>query len=286
MYNGESLILLIRLRTLSPIVHHFIIGYSTSTFSGRQSRPLHYAPYESQILEFSSQLLPLPFNMSTVDDNTWHREKASRHHLLLGVRSLGPRPDDLCIISDADEIPKASAIRYLVQHPPSPAVQLRAHFFYYSMRHENPIPWIKIGVVRYGGIRVPFGHYRGMQGIPVLRGFKGVHCSYCFGHLKEVIRKLETFPHWEYSSGRFVDPNYIYAKVACGESLFPGSVKFKQVEYRTHELDLPVEADHLAWRMPFKDLHLFNLNVTAIEDWGRPCKPRLDFVEGKLRHWA
>jgi hypothetical protein len=283
MYNGESLILLIRLRTLSPVVDYFVIGYSETTFSGRHCRPLTYAPYEAQIRSFSRKLVPLRFNMSRVDRNTWHREKASRHNLIEGVRAHGPARDDICIISDVDEIPKPSAIRFLIANP-APFVLLAANFFYYSLRYRARLPWTKIAVVRYGNIDRPVGWFRGMPGAPVLPGITGNHISYCFGYLREIIRKLETFPHFEYSAGKYVDPNYIYARVACAQSLFERGSQFQTVGYDTHELDLPPEADHMPFRMPFKDLGDFPMNETAIRTWA-VCQIRMDWVDGKLQMW-
>jgi beta-1,4-mannosyl-glycoprotein beta-1,4-N-acetylglucosaminyltransferase len=283
MYNSESLILLIRLRTLSPLVDYFVIGYSDTTFSGRHSRSLTYAPYDAQILAFSSKLFPLHFNMSRTDTNTWHREKASRHNLIEGVKLHHPAPNDVCIISDVDEIPKPSAIRFLIAHP-APVVLLAANFFYYSLRHRARQPWTKIGVVRYGSIDRPLGWFRGMPGVRVLPGIGGNHISYCFGYLSEIIRKLETFPHVEYSAGKYVDPNYIYARVACGQSLFEKRKRFETIDYHTHELDIPPEADHMSYRMPFKDLGDFPMNERKIRRWA-VCPIRMDWVNGKLQMW-
>jgi hypothetical protein len=59
----------VRLRTLSPVVTAFILGYSNSTFSGRHLHPLSYAPFDAEISRFSAQLFPLHFDMASVDTN-------------------------------------------------------------------------------------------------------------------------------------------------------------------------------------------------------------------------
>jgi hypothetical protein len=73
IYSSESLTLFIRLRTLSQVVTAFILGHSNVTFSGKHSRPLTYEPYENEIRQFSAQIYPIWFDMTTVDANPWHR---------------------------------------------------------------------------------------------------------------------------------------------------------------------------------------------------------------------
>jgi hypothetical protein len=115
------------------------------------------------------------------------------------------------------------------------------------------------------------------------RRFGAVHCSYCFGSIREIIRKLETFPHTEFSSNIYVDPHYILARVACGHSLFePDGRGFKYVpELDLNELDLPPAAEFMKWRLPFVDLHTMNLNITRVMSLAL-CKPELKIVDGKL----
>jgi beta-1,4-mannosyl-glycoprotein beta-1,4-N-acetylglucosaminyltransferase len=185
------------------------------------------------------------------------------------------------MVSDVDEIPRPSAVRALVANPPRTYVMLRAHFFYYSLRYEGETVWVRNGVVRYGAIDRELGWYRAAIG-NVVPGFNAVHCSYCFGTVREIIRKLETFPHYEYSAGKYVDPHYIIARVACGLSLFEekGGV-FKVREKDLNELDLPRVAEFMGWRLPFTDLHTMNLNITKIRRLAK-CRPDLVVIDGKL----
>jgi hypothetical protein len=229
--------------------------------------------------------MPLWFDMSTVDENIWHREKASRHHLIEGVKRQFPCPNDLVLISDCDEIPKPSAIRALLARPPKTYVVLRAKYFFYSLRYEGRAVWIKNGVVRYGAINRPLGFYRGING-NVVKGFTAVHCSYCFGSIREIVRKLETFPHWEYSSGKYVKPEYILAQVACGKSLFEkkgGAFDLRAMD--TNELDLPHAARFMGWRLPFTDLDKVDLNITEVYQWA-PCQLNLTIINGKVQPYV
>jgi hypothetical protein len=114
-----------------------------------------------------------------------------------------------------------------------------------------------------------------------LPGFTAIHCSYCYGSIREIIRKLETFPHTEYSGGQWVDPNYILAKVVCGRSMFKKHDAFDLREMKRYELDLPPQAEFMGWRLPFMDLDKVELNASEIRRMA-PCEPLLKFASGKL----
>jgi beta-1,4-mannosyl-glycoprotein beta-1,4-N-acetylglucosaminyltransferase len=247
MYNGESLVLLIRLRTLSPVVTTFILCYSEITHSGRRSIGLTYAPYENEISVFSKQLFPLVFDGRSAGSGAWDREKAQRHYLINGVKQQNPQPNDLVLISDVDEIPHPSAVRLVIAIPPKTFVTMRAHCYFYSMRYESDVFWVRNTIIRYGAIDRELGRYRGLKS-NLLPGFTAEHCSYCFGTIREVARKLQGFGHVEFSSGQFVGPHHILARVLCGRPIFDGHSPYVLRELGEHELNLPPQAHFYGWR--------------------------------------
>jgi hypothetical protein len=102
----------------------------------------------------------------------------------------------------------------------------------------------------------------------MLPGFGAVHCSYCFPRLSDIIRKLQTSGHTEYGHGKYVDPDFIVARVLCGQSLFQQEHdKINLVPKFTYELSLPARAERLLWRFPFVDLDEFNFNISLIQTW-------------------
>jgi beta-1,4-mannosyl-glycoprotein beta-1,4-N-acetylglucosaminyltransferase len=195
-YSSEALTLLIRLRTLSSVVTVFTLDWSNVTFSGRHGRSLTFAPFETEIATFFGQLFPLYIDMSKIDPTPWARARSSRHILIEGVNRHSPRGTDLVMLSDVDEIPYPSVLRGLLLDPPKTYVRLRAHFYYYSLRFEAPGGWIRNFVIRYSAIDRPLGNYRGAQG-PLLPGFRAMHCSYCYGTIRDIIRELEAIQHTE-----------------------------------------------------------------------------------------
>jgi hypothetical protein len=280
MYNNEAILLLIRLRTLSPLVDHFILGWSNTTFSGRDSEQLSFSPYENQIAAFNSQLTPLWFDVTTVGHDPWERPKAARNHLLEGVKLYNPRPGDLVMISDLDEFPLPATVRYLRLHPPSHFIRLRGHIFFASFRLQEPGSWRRNGVVRYGAISAELSWYR-RDRPPTLPGLTALHCSYCFGRVKDIIRKFRTASHTGLSKGLRVDPNYIVARAACQQKPFGGD---RQIELRDRDadlfgLDLPPEAEPLLWKLPFADLDEVGLDLERVKAM---AKCPLNITDGKL----
>jgi beta-1,4-mannosyl-glycoprotein beta-1,4-N-acetylglucosaminyltransferase len=280
-YNGESLTLLIRLRTLSPVVSAFILSWSNLTFSGLHSRELSFSPYETEISVFSDQLFPLQLNLERIGSDPWARAHASHNYLIEGVKQQNPRPNDLVIVSDLDEVPMPLVVRDLIEHPPKTFVLLRSHFYYYSLRYESTTVWIRNFVVRYGAIDRGLRDYRGAQGRGrVLPGFTAMHCSYCYGNISEIVRKLQTCQHTEYAHGKYVNPNYIISRILCAKSLFDNG-GFRLVDMDKHGLDLPPQAEFMGWRLPFNGLDKMDLNISEIRHLA-PCDPILKIVDDKL----
>jgi beta-1,4-mannosyl-glycoprotein beta-1,4-N-acetylglucosaminyltransferase len=281
LYNGESLTLLIRLRTLSSLVTTFILGWSNTTFSGRHERPLTYAPYEKEIAVFSQQIYLLWCDAKSAGWISWDREGMCRRHLIVGVHLQNPHPDDLVLLADLDEIPRPSALRAIIEKPPTTYVKFRARFFYYSLRYLSPSPWIRNVLVRYRAINRSLDWYRDAND-NVVPGFTAVHCSYCFGTVRQIIFKLQTFSHTELSGGMYVDPDFIVARAACGDSLFAQTNgSFQLIDLDLNELNLPPDAEFMKWRLPFVDLHTMDLDVDKIKRLAF-CNVDLKIVDGKV----
>jgi hypothetical protein len=101
------------------------------------------------------------------------------------------------------------------------------------------------------------------------------HCSYCFPSMRQVIAKLKSFSHDEFSMGQYVDPNYIYAHVYCGHSLFKG--QYKLVDFDPMGLEIPDDPrfDFMKLRLSFSDLDQYQFNLTRMREFA-PCE--LDFL--------
>jgi hypothetical protein len=101
--------------------------------------------------------------------------------------------------------------------------------------------------------------------------------------MADVFTKLRSFSHTEYSKGRFNDPNYVYARIACGYGVLPTRWKMPEkltlVDFDAENIDLPDDPrfNFLKFRIGFKDLKKFRLNMTGIRTWKpEDCRLKVD----------
>jgi hypothetical protein len=204
-----------------------------------------------------------------------------------GIMSLDPRAQDLLMLSDVDELSYPSTIRYIRDNPPEIQYRLWGDMFMYSMRWRIGF-WIGPIVVRYGHFvtsKFTFADYRRHGWAFGYPAPAFVHCSYCLGRMDTVITKLRSFSHVERSTGRYVDPNFIYSAVACGKHLWKGNVTYEIFE---PELVIPQEkCDFMFWKMPFKDLTRFKLSTAKIAQFtAADCKLPPNGINGIWRGFA
>jgi hypothetical protein len=193
------------------------------------------------------------------------------------VLSETARPDDLVILSDTDEYIDPAILPLIMKNPPAIAYRLSYHAYFYSLRWQFYENWTRPKIFRFDSLKnlsVLSGEY------PIFPVISGVHCSYCFNSVNEIIHKLETFGHTEYSYGHWVNPVFIVSKVACGISLFDDrrdAIYLAPPDRRF--LNLPPEMEWLLWRMPFMDLPELRLDARAV--LGRAeCTPDLKVENG------
>jgi hypothetical protein len=198
------------------MVTRFLISYANCTFSGHRNRRIAFAPYESQIAHFAESLRPVHLDICA-GGRSWSRERTTRQQLITAVLSENARPDDLVILSDADEYIDPSVLAVLMKKPPVTCYRLTYHAYYYSLRWQFHRNWTRPMIFRFSTLRNPFVLSRRYPVYPIIAG---VHYSYCFNTVKAIIHKLQTFSHTEYSHGHWIDPVFIVSKVACGISLF------------------------------------------------------------------
>jgi beta-1,4-mannosyl-glycoprotein beta-1,4-N-acetylglucosaminyltransferase len=112
IFFNELDILEIRLNELDPVVDHFVLVEARKTHTG-QEKPLHYLDNKDRFAAFRNKLIHVvvddfPANLAKgVEASYYQRERIAD-----GLASAGPQ--DLIMVSDADEIPSATAIEALI----------------------------------------------------------------------------------------------------------------------------------------------------------------------------
>ena len=120
LFNNEFDVLEIRLNELSPIVDRFVIAESPVTHSGKE-KPLHFSENRERFASFADRIdhvvtkLPLAApdeqNLSKRERErrSFNREHTQRNGLFEALSGLAD--DDVILLSDVDEIPRATALK-------------------------------------------------------------------------------------------------------------------------------------------------------------------------------
>lgn len=130
-FFNELDLLELRLHELAPVVSRFVLVEGTRTFAGKP-KPLYFADNRARFKEFEGMIEHV-----VVDDwpiaprSAWDNEHHQRNAILRGLDGCGP--DDYVLVSDVDEIPRASAISGFS----GDAATLVVAFFYYHLNCQN-----------------------------------------------------------------------------------------------------------------------------------------------------
>ncbi|WP_323795465.1 hypothetical protein [Nisaea sp.] len=108
MFNNELDILELRLRELDDVVDRFVLVEAAEAHSGI-AKPLHYDENKARFARWADRITHIEIGSFPSNLDAWGKENAQRNALSYGLKNIAD--DDLVIISDVDEIPRASAIR-------------------------------------------------------------------------------------------------------------------------------------------------------------------------------
>lgn len=134
LYSGEADVLEIRLREIGAIVDHVVLVEGDRTFSGVPREPA-WNPNDPRFADFVSKVRHVVVRDWPETDDPWVREAWQRNAVLSGLPDAGP--DDLVLMSDVDEIPRASAIRRMADDPDHRVFGLRLGFYYFYVDYRN-----------------------------------------------------------------------------------------------------------------------------------------------------
>lgn len=208
---NEFDILDIRLNELYDTVDKFVIVEANQTFRGVEREPLllkHRERYE----QFWDKIIPICVNLT--GKTPWDREVCQRNDIGYGLVD-NAQPDDIIMVSDADEIPRATAVATL---DPQEITSLKMNEYFYSLNMNSAY---------YGFTRACY--YRDFRGANALRRHwmpdmpeiedAGWHFSY-LNDATGIKEKIQSFSHSELDRPFFTDPDMIKARMMDGKDLF------------------------------------------------------------------
>ncbi len=224
MYNGEVEILLIRLHELNDVVDAFVIVEATQTHSGNP-REIKLELDDPRISQFAHKVRHvLALDLPT--DRPMECDHLQRNGIIGGVQDANP--DDLIIISDVDEIPRASIVTEMVNDPREVfGIGMTVSYFFFNYRNvtgpESDAVWTVATTRRHlDRVTATFLRLAVRQGaFPNTKYFSrgGWHFSYLMDE-SNVRQKIESFAHQEYNTPDFLNALNIEKVVETRSDLF------------------------------------------------------------------
>jgi beta-1,4-mannosyl-glycoprotein beta-1,4-N-acetylglucosaminyltransferase len=209
IFSRELDLLEIRLNELSPVVDVFVLAESPLTFQG-EPKPLVYRENRERFAPFADRIRhvvvgDMPAGAAGRDH--WRRQSHQRNALAAGLDDA--RPDDVVLLSDVDEIVRATTLRAVTDgRDPRPTVHcLEQRMYKYFLNSQHRDPWS-----RSGPRAVRRRYLRSMQGLRYVRpptpdplGSTLRWLSAC-AHMRQTIRRIvHRDAGWHFSAMGGVD---------------------------------------------------------------------------------
>lgn len=164
MFNNELDLLEIRFHELYDHVDKFVLVESCYMHSDGREKPFYFedAKGEQRFAKFLDKVIHVQLEDSLLIKDGWPRENYEREQIMRGL--VGCDPEDLILISDADEFIPGSRVREIVRASKFFKVigfkQRMYRFFlnrvapyrigdHVSEHERKQIPWAGTGAVRY-----------------------------------------------------------------------------------------------------------------------------------------
>lgn len=250
LFFNEFEILKLRLNYLKNIVDYFVISECNYTHAGNP-KPYYLdkvlEEFDNEILEKIIRLKYEPdisdYDFSNLDEcnfesGFWKLERGQRAHIIEGIKQFSP--DDLFMVSDADEIPRAEAIEYLKQQNLEKDFTATAEcdLFYYNFKTFHDSLWggtvftTVLNAIEKG---CDFLRYQAYQ-FPFIKS-GGWHFSY-IGDTQRIRTKLQSFAHQELNKDAIISDSNILNAIESKKDLFGRNENFKTYNFDNFPEDL------------------------------------------------
>ena len=252
-FFNELELLELRLHELAEVVDKFVLVEAARTHTN-QPKPLFYQENRSRFSAFHDKIIHVVVEDLPVAEDPWIPERFQRNAIARGLTHC--RPDDFVLVSDLDEIPRASAVVEMTRKIPyhdnlfstagHAALNLAPFkkIFRRLLRKHHPFVWkfeqtlyrhfvnCRSSDINYGTRMVRF---RDFSTANELRrsGYKtvengGWHFT-SMGGVERIRQKIAAFAHQEFNKPEFTDPQHLARAIHEGSPLFHQSERLEFV---------------------------------------------------------
>jgi beta-1,4-mannosyl-glycoprotein beta-1,4-N-acetylglucosaminyltransferase len=147
VFSTELELLEIRLHELAPVVDFFVLAEAAVTFKGNP-KPLVFQDNRDRFAQFAKRIRHIVVRempRGTANADNWSRQKYQRNALIAGVDDAGP--EDVILLSDVDEIPRATSVQALAATFDDVATVhcLEQRMYRYFLNYRCSEPWSRSG---------------------------------------------------------------------------------------------------------------------------------------------
>jgi len=250
-FFNELELLELRLNELGGVVDKFVLVEATQTHANKP-KPLHYQENRARFSAFHDKIIHIIVDDLPASKDAWIPENFQRNCIARGLTNC--RPDDFVLVSDLDEIPRATVVEKMSREIPfhdnffsntvhgvlnSQPVKSVFHQrgFRRRLRKNHPFVWKFEQTLYRHFINCRVVHPACWHGTRMLRfrdfscaeelrhsGRKivknaGWHFTY-MGGVERIRQKIAAFAHQEFNQPQFTNPQLLDERIQRGEPLF------------------------------------------------------------------
>lgn len=223
LYNGEADLLKIRLDEFSrlsplkitmPVTHIIIEGAYTFTGIRKSEDEMNNIP--DVVLDPSNHAWMFTYDKVSADP--WKNEEGQRNMIKDILERFHPEDNDIIIISDVDEIPRAYAVQHYRPEFGLCSLQMNQYYYYLNCLADRN-GWILPKIMTWSYLKDKTPDEVRRSGFNLCMWQAGWHYSY-MGGVSEMIRKFKSFSHQEPEIQALADERILQNKLSKLESLW------------------------------------------------------------------
>jgi beta-1,4-mannosyl-glycoprotein beta-1,4-N-acetylglucosaminyltransferase len=150
MFFNEFDVLELRLHELEDVVDRFVLVEANRTHAG-EPKPYYFLERRSEFSEFADRITVVQVDDLPVLRNRFVAEVMQRNAIVRGLTDADD--DDLVIISDIDEVPRAAALSQLHDLAHGDITSLVMDFYNYALNLRMPEKWYNARVTKRSTLR-------------------------------------------------------------------------------------------------------------------------------------
>lgn len=208
---------------MNPFVDFFVLVECKKTFTFKD-KPLYFRENMDQFKEFHHKIIHWVIDFDIISD--WGNEAHQRNCIKAALEASGANDNDLCFLSDLDEIPNLQGFDF--SKVGQDVYSFNHQYYYYFLNN-------KMSLTQYITKLFSFGHLH-FKSVHEMRGWEplifddkmGWHFSF-MGGIEQIKKKIDAFAHQDLNLPEFTGDQILTERINKNHDLFNRSFGFEVV---------------------------------------------------------